>query len=303
MNISIPTFNEAYNYFLLQQEDELLRAQARFEEALLASTYAEEDAQRRREEERLEEAYAPLYEAEEQAMAQDEVRKAKHRKHRESRQDEYHHHRKPYWKYRDLNNRFSLNRKAEKRRLKVDDLLSQYEAEEQTAQDWAEKEEEKEYQYMFNDTEDSEYSPAYVWNVVSVSTEGFGFPRSFSYSCPEDFGDKFYEIEEEEIEDDYDDYDDCYDDHDYNDYDDDTRDDLSGDDYAYNHGFKVGYHEGHKDGYESGYFAGGEIGYNRGRTAGLHEGREEGKKYVLNLLKEVGINVNLEALIEQSLKC
>lgn len=298
MNISIPTipdFNEAYNYFLLQQEDEAFRAQARFEEAILASTYAEEDAQKRREEERLEEAYTPLYMAEEQAMAQDETRKAKHRKSRKAERDEYHYHRKPVHKWnREACNEFALNRKAEKRRLNVHNLLSQYEAEEQAAQDWAEKEEEKEYQYMFNE-EDSEYSPAYTWNVVSVSTEGFGFPRSFSYARPEDFGEKFYEIEEEE------DYDD--DDYNYDDYDDDTRDDLSGDDYAYNHGYREGHREGYEEGYNRGYTAGGEIGYNRGYTVGLHKGREEGRKYVLDLLKQVGINVDLDTLIEQSLKC
>ena len=301
MNISIPTipdFNEAYNYFLLQQEDEILRAQARFEEAILASTYAEEDAQRRREEERLEEAYLPLYMAEEQAVAQDETRKAKHRKHREAEQDEYHHHRKPYWKYRDLNNRFPLNRKAEKRRLNTHNLLSQYEAEEEREYQYMNAEEEKEYQYMNGEdhvdyvfeTEIHENGLNDLWK--SVSKDGH-----FVYSCPEDFGNKFFEVEDE------DDYDDYYDEYDYNDYDDDTRDDLSGDDHAYTHGYNDGYREGREDGYDNGYTAGGEIGYNRGYTAGLHAGREEGRKYILDLLKEVGINVDLEALIEQSLKC
>lgn len=281
MNIS---FNEAYNYFLLQQEDELLRAQAHFEEAILASTYAEEDAQRRREEERLEEAYAPLYEAEEQAMAQDEVDKAKRRKSRKAERDEYHHHRKPYWKYRDLNDRFPLNRKREKRRLKVNDLLSQYEAEEQAVENWADREQEEKDLYLYGD--DNYYGLNNLWK--SVSENG-----TFSYSCPEDFGDKFFEVEED------DDYDDYYDEYDYNDYDyDDTRDDLSGDDFAYNHGYREGYREGREDGYDNGYAAGGEIGYNRGYTAGLHAGREEGRKYVLNLLKEAGISIDLEHLEE-----
>ncbi len=289
MNISIPNFNDVYNYFLLQQEDEAYTARIRFEEAILASIHAEEEATHEAEEEI---SCAPLYEAEEQATQQDEARKAKHRKSRAAERDEYHHHRKPYWKYRDLNDRFALNRKAEKRRLNTHNLLSDYEAEEQVEERWAEKEQKKSDLYM-----NGEDYVDYVWeNTIhenglndlwkSVSEDGH-----FSYSCPEDFGNKFFEVIEDEN-----DY--CYD---YNDYDD-TRDDLSGDDYAYNHGYKAGHHEGYEDGYEKGYTTGGEIGYNRGYTTGLHAGREEGRKYVLDLLKQVGINVDLEALIEQSLK-
>lgn len=293
MNISIPNFNDVYNYFLLQQEDEAYTARIRFEEAILASIHAEEEVTHEAEEEI---SCAPLYEAEEQATQQDEARKTKHRKSRKAERDEYHHHRKPYWKYRDLNDRFALNRKAEKRRLNTHNFLSDYEAEEQAEERWAEKEQKKSDLYM-----NGEDYVDYVWeNTIhenglndlwkSVSENGM-----FSYSCPEDFGDKFFKVEED---DDYDDYDYDY----YCDYDDDTRDDLSGDDYAYNHGYKAGHHEGYEDGYEKGYTTGGEIGYNRGYTAGLHKGREEGKKYILDLLQQVGININLETLIEQSLK-
>lgn len=302
MNIpisTIPTFDEAYNYFLLQQEDEALRAQARFEEAIWLADCAEDDAQRRREEERLEEAYTPLYEAEEQTVAQDGIRKAKHRKSRKSEREEYHYHRKPVHKWnREACNEFALNRKAEKRRLNTHNLLSQYEAEEEREYQYMNAEEEKEYQYMNGEdyvdyvfeTEIHENGLNDLWK--SVSKDGH-----FVYSCPEDFGNKFFEVEDE------DDYDDYYDEYDYNDYDDDTRDDLSGDDHAYTHGYNDGYHEGHDTGYETGYTAGGEFGYNRGYTAGLHAGREEGRKYILDLLKEVGINVDLDTLIEQSLKC
>ena len=268
VDLNIPSFNEVYNYFLLEQEDELFKAQIRLEEAVLASTRAEKEA---KEEAEQEISCIPLYEAEEQAVAQDENRKAKHRKSRKAERDEYHHHRKPYWKYRDLNNRFPLNRKAEKRRLKVDDILSQYEAEEQVSQDWADKKQEKEDLYLHGEDNN-------LWKDVSEN-------GMFSYSCPEDFGEKFFEIEEEE------------------DHDDDTHDNLSGDNTAYNCGYNEGYDHGKEEGYEAGYTAGGEIGYNRGYTVGFHKGREEGRKYILDLLKQVGINVDLEALIEQSLKC
>ena len=301
MNISIPTipdFDEAYNYFLLQQEDEALRAQARFEESVWAATCAEEDAEYKKEMAKLEKTYLPLYMAEEQATQQDEVRKAKHRKHRKAEREEYHYHRKPVHKWnREACNEFALNRKAEKRRLNTHNLLSRYEAEEQAEERWTEKEQEETNLYM-----NGEDYVDYVWeNTIhenglndlwkSVSENG-----TFSYSCPEDFGDKFFKVEED---DDYDDYD-----YDYDcDYDDDTRDDLSGDDHAYTHGYNDGYREGHENGYDNGYTAGGEIGYNRGYTAGLHAGREEGRKYIVDLLKEVGINVDLDTLIEQSLKC
>lgn len=300
MNISIPTipsFEEAYNYFLLQQEDEAFRAQTRFEEAVKASIHAEEEAAHEAEQET---SCAPAYMAEEQAVAQDGIRKAKHRKSRKSERDEYHYHRKPVHKWnREACNEFALNRKAEKRRLNTHNFLSDYEAEEQVEERWVEKEQEETDLYMNG----KDYVD-YVWEDIihenglnnlwkSVSENG-----TFSYSCPEDFGDKFFEVEEE------DNYGDYYDEYDYNDYDyDDTRDDLSGDDFAYNHGYREGYREGCKNGYDNGYTAGGEIGYNRGYTAGLHKGREEGKKYVLDLLKEVGINVDLDTLIEQSLKC
>lgn len=299
MNISIPTipsFEEAYNYFLLQQEDEAFRAQTRFEEAVKASIHAEEEAAHEAEQET---SCAPAYMAEEQAVAQDRIRKAKHRKDRRAEREEYRYHRKPVHKWnREACNEFALNRKAEKRRLNTHNLLSDYEAEEQVEERWVEKEERKTNLYM-----NGEDYVDYVWEDVihenglnnlwkSVSENG-----TFSYSCPEDFGDKFFEVEED------DDYDDYYDEYDYNDYDDDTRDDLSGDDHAYTHGYNDGYREGHDTGYETGYTAGGEIGYNRGYTAGLHTGREEGRKYILDLLKEVGINVDLDTLIEQSLKC
>jgi hypothetical protein len=286
MNISIPNFNDVYNYFLLQQEDEAYTARIRFEKAILASIHAEEEVTHEAEEEI---SCAPLYMAEEQAVAQDGIRKAKHRKDRRAERDEYHYHRKPIHKWnREACNEFALNRKAEKRRLNTHNFLSDYEAEEQAEERWAEKEQKRSDLYM-----NGEDYVDYVWeNTIhenglndlwkSVSENGM-----FSYSCPEDFGNKFFEVIEDEN-----DY--CYD---YNDYDD-TRDDLSGDDYAYNHGYKAGY----EDGYEKGYTTGGEIGYNRGYTAGLHAGREEGRKYVLDLLKQVGINVDFEALIEQSLK-
>jgi hypothetical protein len=286
MNISIPNFNDVYNYFLLQQEDEAYTARIRFEKAILASIHAEEEATHEAEEEI---SCAPLYMAEEQAVAQDGIRKAKHRKDRRAERDEYHYHRKPIHKWnREACNEFALNRKAEKRRLNTHNFLSDYEAEEQAEERWAEKEQKKSDLYM-----NGEDYVDYVWeNTIhenglndlwkSVSEDGH-----FSYSCPEDFGNKFFEVIEDEN-----DY--CYD---YNDYDD-TRDDLNGDDYAYNHGYKAGY----EDGYEKGYTTGGEIGYNRGYTTGLHKGREEGRKYVLDLLKQVGINIDLEALIEQSLK-
>jgi len=283
MNISIPNFNDVYNYFLLQQEDEAYTARIRFEEAILTSIHAEEEATHEAEQEI---SCIPLYEAEEQAIAQDETHKTKHRKHRKAERDEYHHHRKPYWKYRDLNNRFPLNRKAEKRRLNTHNFLSDYEAEEQAEERWAEKEQKKSDLYM-----NGEDYVDYVWeNTIhenglndlwqTVSEDGH-----FSYSCPEDFGEKFFKVEE-------DDY------YDYNDY----SDDDTYDDYAYDNGYRAGYREGRENGYDHGYSVGGEIGYNRGYTAGINTGREEGKKYILDLLQQVGININLETLIEQSLK-
>ncbi len=45
-----------------------------------------------------------------------------------------------------------------------------------------------------------------------------------------------------------------------------------------------------------------ECSYNKGYNLGYHEGFEAGQKYILDLLKQVGVNVNLETLIEQNLK-
>ena len=286
---TIPDFNEAYNYFLLKQEDELLKAQARFEESILASTYAEEDAEYEKEMAELEKAYLPLYEAEEQAMAQDRANKTKHRKHRKSERDEFRHHRKPVHKWnREACNEFALNRKREKRKLKVSNLLSQYETEEQAEKDWAEKQEEKEYQYMFNDDGDSEYSPAYTWEVVSRSAEGFGFPRSFSYSCPEDFDKKYKDFEENFFEEE-------------SDFEEEEPEEEVAEEEQEDLFKELETPECDCNSYESAETEeelATKAAYNRGYITGYFTGREEGKKHVLDLLKKGGICVDLKALEE-----
>lgn len=182
--MAIKTAEELWqDYFMEQENNEFLSTLAlvQWENTI---ERMERDADNRAFEEWEEEIAVPFIEAEEEAEAKDSARKAKHRKSRKAEQDEYHHHRKPYWKYRDWNNEFALNRKRERRNLKVNDLLSKYETEEKTMEDWAKKERDNEtsYKEMYTNVF-GEYMPSLSNLWQTISEDG-----SFSYSCPEDFG-------------------------------------------------------------------------------------------------------------------